>query len=422
MLIYEKGSEGAELSSADLTDAVGQVLASVGSTTRMLIVPPDITRLHSRAGEVTELLYRKSPSVVAGIMPALGTHRPMDASELSTMFGSVPHGLFMEHRWRTDCTRCGELSGDEVRELSGGIVDFEIPVLFNDALLDKRFDCIVSVSQVVPHEVAGMAGYTKNLFVGLGGSENIHKSHFLGAAYGMERIMGKAATPVRTVFNAACERFLAGRPVIHIITVLGTNAAGTLVLRGIYAGTGIDCYEKASDLSRRINVHILDKPIKKAVVYLDPVEYKSAWLGNKSIYRTRMAIADGGELIVLAPGVGTFGEDEEIDRLIRRFGYRGTSFTLDAVAQDPALRSNLSAAAHLIHGSSEGRFSITYAAGKLGRDAVESVGFGYDDIDKLLKRYDPARLPDGECVLPDGEEIFFISKPGSGLWAWNKKF
>jgi hypothetical protein len=83
----------------------------------------------------------------------------------------------------------------------------------------------------------------------------------------------------------------------------------------------------------------------------------STWLGNKAVYRTRMAMADGGELIILAPGVKEFGEDHEIDRLIRKYGYRGTPATLAAVKANEELRNNLSAAAHLIHGSSEGRFN-----------------------------------------------------------------
>jgi nickel-dependent lactate racemase len=422
MLFFENGSTNANLSSDDLRQGVLAGLTALGPVRNMLLIPPDITRLHSRAGELTQYIYGNDPSAVKAIMPALGTHRPMNTSELRTMFGEIPQHLFVEHRWRSDCEHVGVIPGDQMHDLSGGVINYEMPVSFNKRLLAKEFDCILSISQVVPHEVAGMAGYTKNLFVGCGGSENIHKSHFLGAAYGMERIMGKADTPVRRVFNHACQKFLRHQRIVHIITVIGMDNAGQLVTRGLFIGDDDDCYHRATQLSRQVNVHLLDEPIKKAVVYLDPVEYKSTWLGNKSIYRTRMAIADGGELVVLAPGVNTFGEDKEIDGLIRKFGYKGTPATLQSVSDDECLCNNLSAAAHLIHGSSEGRFSITYCAGGLCRSEIESTGFKYTEVSALMQRYDPRTLAEGRNVMPDGEEIYYISQPGTGLWAWKEKF
>src|ERR1019366_9263383 len=131
---------------------------------------------------------------------------------------------------------------------------------------------------------------------------------------------------------------------------------------------------------------------------------------------TRMAIADAGELIVLAPGVRTFGEDPTIDRLIRRFGYRGTPVTLAKVRTEPELAANMSAAAHLIHGSSEGRFSITYCPSHLTRAEIEDVGFRYGDLSAMIRRYDPERLDEGWNRLPDGEEVCFIANPALGLW------
>jgi nickel-dependent lactate racemase len=297
-----------------------------------------------------------------------------------------------------------------------------MPVYFNKIVLDPQYDCVISISQVVPHEVAGMAGYSKNLVVGLGGPENIHKTHFLGAAYGMERVMGNANSPVRKVLNHAMNSFLGNIPIVHIITVLGMDESGSLKVRGLFIGNDDECYRLAARLSQTVNIHQLDKPINKAVVYLDPTEYKSTWLGNKSIYRTRMAIADGGELVVLAPGIKMFGEDPQIDALIRQFGYRGTPNTMTAIKNHPELKNNLSAAAHLIHGSSEDRFSITYCTGGLDSNAIEGVGLRYAPVDRMLERYNPVKLSEGYNQMPDGEEIYYISSPGSGLWALKEKF
>jgi hypothetical protein len=140
-------------------------------------------------------------------------------------------------------------------------------------------------------------------------------------------------------------------------------------------------------------------------------------LGNKAIYRTRMAIADEGELIVLAPAVKTFGEDPEIDRLIRQYGYRTTPEIMRFMNENQDLRNNLSAAAHLIHGSSEGRFTIVYCPGELTRDEIEGVGYQYAELCDVQQRYDPAHLVDGWNTMPAGERIYYISNPALGLWA-----
>jgi hypothetical protein len=232
----------------------------------------------------------------------------------------------------------------------------------------------------------------------------------------MERIMGRAQNPVRSVLNYASDHFLKHLPIVYVLTVVGRAADGGLAMRGLFIGDDVECFELAAALSLRVNFEILDEPIKKAVVYLDPHEFHSTWLGNKAVYRTRMALADGAELIVLAPGVREFGEDAMIDKLIRKYGYHGTQTTLDAVNKNADLADDLSAAAHLIHGSSEGRFRITWCPGKLSREEVESVGFGYGDLSEMLKRYDPDKLAHGYNTV-DGEEVFFIANPGLGLWA-----
>jgi hypothetical protein len=267
-----------------------------------------------------------------------------------------------------------------------------------------------------------MANYNKNIFVGTGGKDGINKSHFLGAAYGMERMMGRADTPVRKVLNYASDNFANHLPIIYILTVVAKDSNGKLGVKGLFIGDDFDTFKLAAELSLKVNFEMLDKPLKKVVVYLDPSEFKSTWLGNKSIYRTRMAIADGGELIVLAPALKEFGEDKTIDSLIRKYGYVTTPEVLDFVDKNDELKNNLSAAAHLIHGSSENRFTITYCPGHLTKEEIEKVNFKYADLDQMMKKYNPEKLKDGFNTLPDGEEIFYISNPALGLWAYKEKF
>ncbi|AQT68626.1 hypothetical protein STSP2_01794 [Anaerohalosphaera lusitana] len=420
MLYYARGSETDNLSSADLQQGLVEALDKLGQREKVLAIPPDITRFYSRAGELTRHAWEYFGDRLTDVLPALGTHFPMTEDEIERMFGDMPKELFRKHDWRNDLATLGEVPAEFVRDVSEGKVDFSWPAQVNSLLVDGGFDLILSVGQVVPHEVIGMANHNKNIFVGTGGVEGINKSHFLGAAYGMERIMGRADTPVRRVLNYASEHFAADLPIMYIQTVIEATENGQAV-RGLFIGDDTECFEKAAELSLKVNFQMLDKPIKKAVVYLEPEEFKSTWLGNKSIYRTRMAMADGGELIVLAPGLREFGEDPQIDKLIRKYGYVGTDRVLELVDENADLRVNLSAAAHLMHGSSDGRFGVTYCPGKITQAEIESVNFEYADCGQMMAKYDPTKLKDGWNSV-DGEEIYFISNPGMGLWAHADRF
>ncbi len=373
--------------------------------------------MHSRSGEITRYIYEFYGDKLTAILPALGTHAPMSSTDISIMFGNIPSTLFHVHDWRNDLTTLGEVPGWFIEQVSEGKLKYSWPAQVNKLLTDGNFDLILSIGQVVPHEVIGMANYNKNIFIGTGGQEGINKSHFLGAVYGMERMMGLTDTPVRKVLNYAGEKFAKHLPLVYIQTVIGKDDAGCLQLRGLYIGDDLECFNLAAGLSLKVNFQVLNKPLKKVICYLDPTEFKSTWLGNKSIYRTRMAVADSGELIVLAPGLKEFGEDKEIDRLIRKYGYSGTPKVLDAVDKNEELRSNLSAAAHLIHGSSEGRFRITYCPGHLSRNEIESVNFQFGNLNEMIQKYDPGKLKDGFNVV-DREEIFYISNPALGLWKY----
>ncbi len=417
MIYFETGSEKTVLSKSAIRDALFGVLNKLGVRKKVLAVPPDFTRFHSYAGEITSLVYEYYGENLTDILPALGTHSPMTQGEITTMFPGVPSHLIRVHDWRNDVITVGKVPGEFVSEITGGSVNYDWPAQLNRLIYNGGHDLILSIGQVVPHEVIGMANYNKNLFVGCGGPEGINKSHFLGAVYGMERIMGKADNPVRKLLNCASDTFIKHLPVIYIHTVVSKDENGKLAVRGLYIGDDEQVFTKAADLALKVNFCVLNEPLKKVIVYLDPSEFKSTWLGNKSIYRTRMALADGGELIVLAPGVREFGEDPEIDRLIRKYGYYGTPETLRKVKEYNDLAQNLSAAAHLIHGSSEGRFSITYCPGHLSQSEIESVNFRYSDLAGMLQIYNPEKLKDGFNTLPDGEEIYYISNPALGLWA-----
>lgn len=421
-IYFETGSEKESLSTEDIREGLYSAFDQLGVRKSVMAIPPDYTRLHSKGGLITQLAYHYFEDRLTDIMPALGTHAQMTGEQINKMYGEVPRDIFHVHDWRNDIVTVGEVPGEFVKKISEEKVDYPWPAQVNKRLVDGNHDLILSIGQVVPHEVTGMANFNKNIFVGTGGKEGINKSHFLGAVYGMERMMGRAKTPVRDVLNYASQHFTNHLPIVYVLTVMGRDNNGEMVTRGLYIGNDRKCFEKAAELSARINITKLDNPLKKVVVYLDPEEYESTWLGNKSIYRTRMAIADGGELIVLAPGVKKFGEDPSNDQLIRKYGYVGTSRTLELTENNRDLRENMSVAAHLIHGSSENRFSITYCPGELSKEEIELVNFQYADLNTMMEKYSPDRMKEGYNEMPDGEQVYFISNPGTGLWAWKEKF
>ena len=424
MLYYSRGSKSDIITPAQMREALREVLERLNPRKKVLAIPPDYTRLNSYAGEITSMLNDLLGDRLTDVMPALGTHSPMTPEQIADMYKGVPPEKFRVHDWRHDVVTVGTVPEEYVREVSEGRVSYSWPAQVNKLLLDPSFDLILSIGQVVPHEVIGMANYTKNIFVGVGGSEGINKSHFVGASYGMERIMGRAKTPVRDILEYSRVHFIPDLPIVYVLTVRAKDeSTGELVTRGLFIGDDFECFEKASELSLETNFIIVDHEIRKCVVYLDPAEFKSTWLGNKAVYRTRMALADGADLVILAPALKEFGEDPTIDSLIRKYGYKGTPHTMEATAANKDLQDNLGASAHLIHGSSEGRFKITYCPGPdMTREEIESVGFAWGDLEEALRRYPIDKMKDGWNMMPDGEEVYYISNPALGLWAYPSRF
>ena len=417
------------ISRQQLEEMIGQMLAQFPDLRKVLIIPPDYTRCYSYAGIITQIIYRMLEEKYEGgiqvdVMPALGTHMPMSEEEMDKFFGdAVPRDRILVHHWQTDTVVLGYVPAEVCAEISEGLFPEKIDVEVNHLLVDGGYDVIFSVGQVVPHEVVGMANYSKNIFVGTGGREMINKSHMLSAICGMEKALGVTDSPARKLYDYAQQHFVDGKiPMVYLLTVT-TSENEEVSLRGLYIGESRKPFEKAAELSQKLNIVHVEKRAAKVVTYLDPAELKTTWVGNKGVYRTRMIIEDGGELIVLAPGVRSFGENEEMDRMTRTYGYTGTDHILDLYRQG-VFEGRLMAAAHLMQGSSEGRFSITYATKPeyMSKEEIESVGYQWADYNEITERYDPAKLREGWNTLPDGEEIYYIPNPALGLWINREKF
>lgn len=421
MEIFRENPDLSPLSETIIQEAL-ELSIQTKTIKKILLIPPDITRYHSHAGAITRHYYeRLKATATVDILPALGTHEPMTKEELDDMYYDIPHDRFIVHRWRDDVVKVGEVPGDYVAQITEGLWREPVTMEINKIILDPSYDLIISIGQVVPHEVIGMANHAKNVFVGCGGKSTINQSHMIGAVYGMERMMGKDHTPVRKVLDYAWKHFLKDVPLIFVLTVT-TAPMGKVLTHGLYIGDTRQALEKAVATSQKLNIDYVEEPIKTCVVYLDPKEFKSTWLGNKAVYRTRMAIKDGGELIIIAPGIDKFGEDPQIDALIRTFGYVGRNRVLELFKTQATLRQNMSAAAHLIHGSSDGRFKITYAVKGLSIEEIESVNYAAMDYDEAIKRFPIDQLKPGFQILKDGQKIFYIQNPALGLWADRQRF
>ena len=421
--IYKVAEHYEGLSTGEIMDAVCGSLEGL-DLKRVLILPPDFTRYHSNAGQITFICYHTltERGVDVDIMPALGTHVPVTREQWELMFAGIPYEKMIVHDWRNDVEKIGEIPAEYISEITDGLWNEPVMAEVNRRIMDDSYDLIISPGQVVPHEVIGMSNHSKNIFVGAGGSDMINKSHMIGAVYGMERMMGRDNTPVRKIFDYALEHFLSDKPILWMLTV--TSAENIDIhTHGLFIGTDRECFKEAVALAQKMNIYFIQEPVSKCVVYLDPMEFKSTWLGNKAVYRTRMALADGAELVILAPALKEFGEDPTIDTLIRKYGYKGTPLTLEATRANKDLQDNLGASAHLIHGSSEGRFKITYCPGPdMTREEIESVGFAWGDLEETLRRYPIDSMTDGWNRMPDGEEVYYISNPALGLWAYPSRF
>jgi nickel-dependent lactate racemase len=406
-----------------LEQAVQEALHRVcPSPTRVLLLPPDITRMHSGSGWITEWFYHRfADQADVHVIPTLGQHEPHTMEQNRAMFGAIPNERIHAHDWRGGVTYVGEIPAGYVRETTGGAADWAFPIWLNSMLMSESWDLIINIGHVVPHEVLGFANHNKNYFIGLGGKDLICASHMAAACCGIENNLGNLLTPVRQCFNKAEDDYLGQLPDFYVQVVLARNTQGQLVHTGVHVGDDLETYLAAARQARQENITVLDKPLQKVVCVMQGDEFFSTWVANKAVYRTRMALADGGELLVLAPGLKRFGEQPEVDALIRKYGYCGTPRVMEQYRVNADMQDLAHAAAHLIHGSSEGRFQITYAPGHVSRQDIEQIGYQYADLNKMLERYAINQLSEGFNTTTDGEEFFFIPTPSAGLWATREK-
>ena len=423
MIYFAEGGPSYLISLQRISELIDSMLDKLGNLNRVLLLPPDFTRYHSLAGEITCILFEKLKSrAIVNIMPAVGTHAPMTETEIKLMYPGIPVDKFLAHNWQKDLVEMGEILPKKTKELTGGLVDWPVKCEINRMLVEGNWDQIISIGQLVPHELIGISNHNKNILVGTGGKDIIGKTHMIGALYGTERMMGQISSPVRDVLNYMTRNFLNHLPISYIMTVREAGSDNQIFTRGIFAGNDEESFKQGARLCQEVNITLMDKKYKKIVAYLDPEEFKSVWVGNKAMLRTRMCLADGGELIILCPGIQSFGENSFSDSIIRKYGYQSTDRLISQAKENNEFEEYLIPFSQMIISDTGNRFNITYAAKKISKEEIESVYCHYAQYDEVVKTYDPFKLHEGENVMDDGEVIFFVSKPALGLWASADKF
>ncbi|QDS97199.1 lactate racemase domain-containing protein [Adhaeretor mobilis] len=415
------------LSDSEVFKKVDTLLSDLSPMRRVLLLAPDATRSSSFAGEIASYIYHKLiDRTDVHLTPTVGTHEPdeKDWRSIREMYRDIPESAYKlhEHDEVAGLYDLGVLPDDEILRISGGEFAAPVPVQVNRNLVEGNYDQVFSIGQVVPHEVMGFANYDKNVFIGAGGKNFIDTSHWISALCGIDNVLGKIDSAPRQLLDAASA--LAKRdprfPSVHyLLTVRGQSSAGDIGTHDFFCGTSKETFYRAAKLSLRENCHASNQPYQQVIVRLNEKKYRSFWLSNKAIYRTRRAIATGGTIHVIAPGLDRLGENEIQSKLIGKYGYCGTQGVKQILQIDPEMQANVGVAAHLIHGSTENRFHVRYYTHHSSellsacRFADGQLGYSLEDIETAHERF--SELTVGESFNADQRRLV-IDDPGLGLW------
>jgi len=304
-MLIGKGGEEEPLSESDIKELMSAALERARlDDKRVLVIIPDRTRT-APIPQMFRLLHELLQERVRQLdyLIALGTHRPLTEEAINQLIDVSPEERrdryakinIFNHRWDKPETfvSIGTMSPDEVEELTGGLLSEVVEVRLNRMIFD--YDQLIICGPTFPHEVAGFSGGNKYFFPGIGGTEVINLTHWLGAIATSYSIIGRTRTPVRRVIDKAAS--LIDRPKLCFSLVVKDDQ-----LAGLYIGSPEEAYLAAADLSARLHIRWVDKPFRQ-VLSIMPQMYEDIWTAAKGMYKLEPVIADGGEVIIYAPHI-----------------------------------------------------------------------------------------------------------------------
>ncbi|MFL6276532.1 MAG: lactate racemase domain-containing protein [Blastocatellia bacterium] len=420
-MLIGKGYEDRFLTEAEIRGLMSEALAAVSlDGKRVLILIPDRTRT-APIPQMFRLFHELLGARVAALdyLIALGTHQPMSeaainqlvgvtAEERATVFAGV--GVF-NHRWDVPetFTTLGEIPATEISEMTGGLLNQPVDVRLNKLIFD--YDQIIICGPTFPHEVVGFSGGNKYFFPGIGGSEVINFSHWLGALITSYEVIGTRYTPVRRVIDRAAARI--DRPKLCFSLVVKGEQ-----LAGLFIGSPEAAYEAAADLSAKLHIRWVERPFER-VLSVMPEMYADIWTAAKGMYKLEPVVADGGEIIIYAPHIDEVSYTH--GALLDRIGYHVRDYFLKqwprfahypggVLAHSTHLRGTGTFDAET--GIEAPRIRVTLAT-RIPEERCRRLNLGYLDPAGINVEDWRGREAEGRLLVPKAGEMLYRLKPAA---------
>jgi lactate racemase len=388
---------------------------------RVLLIVPDATRT-CPLGIVFKALHEQISDATSrlDVMIALGTHPPMSEEaicrrleislhERREKYGSVG---FINHEWDNPAALryIGDITQDEIRKLSGGLFEMDVPVSINARVFD--YDQLIIIGPTFPHEVVGFSGGNKYLFPGVSGPDVLNFFHWLGAVVTNPMIIGNKWTPVRKIVDRAASMVRVPK-LCFCLVVKGTDLAGA------FAGSPEEAWTEASELSRQLHILYKEKPFS-TILSCAPRMYDDLWTGGKCMYKLEPVLADGGELIIYAPHISSVSLTH--GHVIEKVGYHCRDYFLKQ--WDKFKNYPWGTLAHSTHVRGIGKFEngvehcrarVTLAT-RISPETCEKLNLGYRDPDSIDVEDFADREDKGVLLVRKaGEMLYQLREPAT--WA-----
>lgn len=383
---------------------------------RVLVLVPDLTRTMPLPQFFRLMVEALRPRVKKlDFLVALGTHAPLDEAQMDQLFGCKPGERlrdfsdigFLNHDWQNPgaLTLLGTIPAAEIKELSLGMLDLEVPVRINKLVLE--YDELLVCGPVFPHEVVGISGGNKYFFPGIAGQDIIDVTHWIGALVTSYTIIGTKDTPVRRVIDRAAA--LIPRPRRALCAVVQHNG-----VEGLFIGPIQESWTQAADLTAETHITWTDRTYRQVLSILPPM-YDEIWVGAKGMYKLEPVIADGGEVIIYAPHIHQISVVH--GKMIAQIGYHCRDYFVKQ--WDKFQDFPWGTLAHSTHLRGSGtydpdtgietcRIKVTLAT-EISRQECEALNLGWRDwrsIDIPAWEAEAARDPSCLVVHRAGEQLY----------------
>lgn len=385
----------------------------VTSGQRILLIVPDMTR----TAPVSDLVRLALPilrdlGVQVDIMVALGTHPPLPQETLRHHVGlgdepwrtSFNDVKLMNHAWDdpSQLQEVATLPDDRIRELSNGLMSENVVITLNKTAL--KYDQLLILGPVFPHEIAGFSGGSKYLFPGISGPEIIDFFHWLGAVITNLKLIGIIDNPVRRVLDEAAAQ-----------VPIPTSAISFVVHDGEVVHMTIGPLQESwrSAAKHSLQCHVVYKPRKyQRVLACAPAMYEDLWTGGKCMYKAEPVIEDNGELIIYAPHI--FSPSLVHESVLRRIGYHVRDYylkRLELFADIPravmAVSTYIKGTGTYIDGIEKPRIQVSVAS-QIPRELIETLGLGYIDPDTINVEDWRNREEEGLLLIERAGETLYL--------------